>query len=122
MTAADEILLSGAETKGGRLQRACLDLLREHDGAGTIPTNGRFVFYELTQRGEAFVWAKQNKSGNGLFTGLGYWTRAKAELCLLATRGRPERRAKDVRQVILSPVQEHSRKPDEAARRIQRLV
>jgi hypothetical protein len=42
--------LSLPETKVGRLQRACLDLLREHDGAGTIPTNGRFVFYELTQR------------------------------------------------------------------------
>jgi hypothetical protein len=43
--------LSAPETKAGRLQRACLALLREHEGAGTIPTNGRFVFYELTQRG-----------------------------------------------------------------------
>jgi hypothetical protein len=43
--------LSKADTKAGRLQRACLDLLREHDRAGDIPTNGRFVFYELEQRG-----------------------------------------------------------------------
>jgi hypothetical protein len=47
----DDEGLSAPETKAGRLQRACLDLLREHEGAGTIPTNGRFVFYELTQRG-----------------------------------------------------------------------
>jgi hypothetical protein len=43
--------LSKADSKRGRLQRACLDLLREHDGAGDIPTNGRFVFYELEQHG-----------------------------------------------------------------------
>lgn len=29
------------------MQRACLDLLREHKRNGDIPTNGRFLFYEL---------------------------------------------------------------------------
>lgn len=43
--------LSSPETKTGRLQRACLDLLREHERNGDIPTNGRFLFYELEQRG-----------------------------------------------------------------------
>jgi hypothetical protein len=43
--------LSAPETKAGRLQRACLDLLREHHRNGDIPTNGRFLFYELEQRG-----------------------------------------------------------------------
>lgn len=56
------------------------------------------------------------------FTGLGFWTRANAELCLLATRGRPRRRAADVRRLIVSPRREHSRKPDEAYERIERLV
>ena len=37
----------------------------------------------------AFVWLKQNKSGKGWFFGLGFWTRGNAELCLLATRGKP---------------------------------
>jgi N6-adenosine-specific RNA methylase IME4 len=32
-----------------------------------------------------FVWLKQNPKGSGLFTGMGYWTRANSELCLLAT-------------------------------------
>jgi hypothetical protein len=44
--------LSALETKAGRLQRACLDLLRHHESDGAIPTNGRFVFYELEQIGK----------------------------------------------------------------------
>jgi hypothetical protein len=43
--------LSAPDTKHGRLQRACLELLREHERNGDIPTNGRFLFYELEQRG-----------------------------------------------------------------------
>ena len=52
----------------------------------------------------------------------GYWTRANAEICLLATRGHPKRAARDVKQVILSHVEEHSKKPDEARRRIEALM
>lgn len=43
--------LSAPDTKAGRLQRACLDLLHEHKRKGEIPINGRFLFYELEQRG-----------------------------------------------------------------------
>ena len=53
----------------------------------------------------AFVWIKQCRKSDGLFTGMGYWTRANAEICLLATRGRPKRAARDVKQVILSHVE-----------------
>ncbi len=70
----------------------------------------------------AFTWMKQNKSGDGLFIGNGYWTRANAEFCLLATRGAPMRLDAGVPQAILSPVREHSRKPDETHERIERLV
>jgi len=57
-----------------------------------------------------------------LHTGMGYYTRANAEYCLLGTRGKPlSRRHKGVHQVVLSPVQEHSRKPDEVANRIVQL-
>lgn len=69
-----------------------------------------------------FTWVKQNKSGEGLFWGMGYWTRANAEVCLLATKGKPERIAKDVHQVLLSPIMDHSRKPDEFHERIERLL
>ena len=34
----------------------------------------------------AFVWIKQCRKSDGLFTGMGYWTRANAEICLLATQ------------------------------------
>ena len=70
----------------------------------------------------AFTWVKQNRGGDGLFMGLGYWTRANAESCLLATRGSPSRLAKDVRQIVMAPVAELSRKPAEVRTRIERLV
>ncbi len=70
----------------------------------------------------AFVWVKLNRKSCGLFTGMGYWTRANAEICLLATRGHPKRQAKNVHQVIVSHVEEHSKKPDEARRRIEALL
>lgn len=56
------------------------------------------------------------------FAGLGYWTRANTEPCLLATRGKPKRLNADVRQGIIAPRREHSRKPDEIHGRIERLV
>ena len=54
--------------------------------------------------------------------GLGYWTRANSEVCLIATLGKPKRLNADVRQVIHAPLREHSRKPDETYDRIERLV
>ncbi|MGC8534898.1 MAG: MT-A70 family methyltransferase [Rhizomicrobium sp.] len=56
------------------------------------------------------------------FAGLGYWTRANTEPCLLATRGKTRRKVADVRQGIIAPRREHSRKPDEIHGRIERLV
>lgn len=64
----------------------------------------------------AFVWNKRGRLG------MGYWTRKQAEICLLATRGRPTRLGKGVRQVIEAPRREHSRKPDEVYTRIETLT
>jgi N6-adenosine-specific RNA methylase IME4 len=76
----------------------------------------------------AFVWLKTTRKakavgldGDGLHWGMGYYTRANAELCLIATRGSPLRLAEDVHQVIVAPVGEHSAKPEEARARIERL-
>jgi len=60
----------------------------------------------------AFVWLKLNKKSPTWFYGLGYWTRGNAEICLLAKRGKPKRRSAGVHQFIISPVEEHSKKPD----------
>ena len=70
----------------------------------------------------AFVWVKQNRRNDDLFTGMGYWTRANAEICILDTKGHPKRVDAGVRQVILSHIEEHSKKPDEARERIVRLM
>lgn len=70
----------------------------------------------------AFTWVKASKTGEAEHLGNGYWTRANPEMCLLATRGKPERLNADVRQLLVHPVMEHSRKPEEAANRIMRLV
>ncbi len=76
----------------------------------------------FTYKSVAFTWAKQNKRSPSFFVGLGYWTRANCEYCLLGTRGAPKRRARDVRQLIVAPRREHSRKPDETYERIERLL
>lgn len=68
-----------------------------------------------------FVWTKRNRDGSP-FAGMGYWTRANPELCLLGTRGRPQRVDKSVRRWIDAPRREHSRKPDLARARIERLM
>ncbi len=70
----------------------------------------------------AFTWVKLNKKGKGFFMGQGRWTRGNPELCLLATKGQPKKISKSVRQLVVSKVREHSRKPDEVRKRIIELV
>lgn len=52
---------------------------------------------------------------------MGGWTRANAEVCLLATRGRPKRLSASVHSVVDAPVRAHSQKPDEVRTRIVEL-
>ena len=80
----------------------------------------------------AFTWIKLKRSHNplqlritptiegDLHVGLGLTTRKNAEFVLLGRRGNARRLAKDVREIVMAPVREHSRKPDEVARRIER--
>jgi N6-adenosine-specific RNA methylase IME4 len=70
----------------------------------------------------AFCWVKLNPSGAGFHVGMGFTTRKNIELCLLGKRGRPRIRAHDVRELIVTPRREHSRKPDEQYALIERLV
>lgn len=75
----------------------------------------------------AFCWAKTTSRTDGSWApkwhaGLGFWSRANVEMCLLGVRGKPKRVAKDVRQLVIAPRREHSRKPDEIYPAIQRLV
>lgn len=69
-----------------------------------------------------FVWVKTNRRSGTPFLGMGHWTRANAEFCLLGVRGKPKRVDATVRSVVIAPVREHSRKPDEVRERIERLM
>jgi N6-adenosine-specific RNA methylase IME4 len=79
----------------------------------------------------AFVWIKTRKGCETiepddlaevqLSTGCGFTTRANAEFVLLAKRGSPPRLNNDVHQVVIAPRRAHSEKPEEVARRIERL-
>lgn len=53
---------------------------------------------------------------------MGYWTRKQVEPCFLFKKGSPPRLSKGVRQVIVEPRREHSRKPDAINHRIEQLV
>ncbi len=69
-----------------------------------------------------FNWVKQNKKSDSLFWGMGYYTRANAEICILATKGKTlPRISRRVHQVVLSHVEEHSKKPNEVRKRIVEL-
>lgn len=76
----------------------------------------------FTYKSVAFVWLKKNKKADSWFYGLGFWTRGNAEICLLATRGHPRRQAADIHQLIISPIEAHSKKPNEAREKIVDLM
>ena len=65
----------------------------------------------FTYKTVAFTWIKTNKNSMGYFIGMGRWTRANAELCLLATKGKPIRMDASVPQLVVSDVMDHSHKP-----------
>ena len=76
----------------------------------------------FTYKSVAFVWLKKNRKADSWFYGLGFWTRANAEVCLLATKGHPKRQAADIHQFIISPIEAHSKKPDETRDKIVALM
>ena len=90
-----------------------------------VPLRSVFLVEPLMQAwgfrfsGAAFSWVKQNRSGIGWFMGSGYGTRHNVEICWLGRHGSPKRISAGVRELIIAPVREHSRKPDEVYMRIE---
>lgn len=81
---------------------------------------------------DLFYWVKQklvHADQVDMFTGdipppkmsMGYYSRKQAEACWLFTRGSPRVHAHDVRQLIIAPPTQHSRKPPEQYDRLERL-
>ena len=76
----------------------------------------------FTYKTVAFTWVKKNKVADSWFWGMGYWTRANAEICLLATKGKPKSVSRSVHQVVDARIERHSKKPDEVRDRIVSLM
>lgn len=65
------------------------------------------------------AWAKQSKTGTKWAFGTGYLMRSAAEFWLVATCGHPQQLSRSFRNLIVAPVREHSRKPDEMYEQIE---
>jgi len=92
----------------------------------------------FTYKTLGFIWVKRSAQGNGWHTGLGYYTRANSEPCLLFTKGHPKRRDAGVSQLIINDdsvdclpgfeevltarLTAHSAKPDEFYHRVEKLL
>lgn len=79
----------------------------------------------FTYKTAAFVWVKKNQKSGTNFWGMGAYTRANAEACLIGvskqTKAKSMIKRHDIHQIIESPIEEHSKKPDEARKRIEEL-
>jgi N6-adenosine-specific RNA methylase IME4 len=60
----------------------------------------------------AGAWAKQSSTGAKWAFGTGYCYRSAAEFWLLGQIGKVKYRSHSIRNLIVAPVREHSRKPD----------
>jgi len=61
----------------------------------------------------AGAWAKQSSTGNHWAFGTGYCFRSAAEFFLFGVIGKPKSNSRSIRNLIVAPVREHSRKPDD---------
>ncbi|MDY0633182.1 MT-A70 family methyltransferase [Pasteurella multocida] len=70
-----------------------------------------------------FQWLKTNKKNKDtFFFGLGRWTRGNTECCLIAIKGKPSRISNKVSQLVVEPIQDHSKKPDVVREKIVELM
>lgn len=73
----------------------------------------------------AFAWQKLDKKNNPVCFMGAYTMKSGIESCLLATKGKDAHRMvkkKNIRALIQSQREEHSKKPDEARKRIEQLL
>lgn len=58
-----------------------------------------------------FTWIKKDSNGKN-FVGMGWYTRANAEVCLIAKKGKPKIINHGIKQIIETQIQSHSKKPN----------
>jgi N6-adenosine-specific RNA methylase IME4 len=66
-------------------------------------------------------WAKQSSTGEKWAIGPGYIYRVASEPWILGTIGKPRRISKAIRNLIVAPVREHSRKPEQMRDDLEKL-
>ncbi|EQA97304.1 hypothetical protein L286_23555 [Sphingobium sp. HDIP04] len=66
-------------------------------------------------------WAKQSPTGNAWAFGTGYIYRAASEFWIVGTIGNPRIKSRSIRNLIVAPRREHSRKPDQIYSDIEAL-
>ncbi len=69
----------------------------------------------------AFVWSKTTTNGKWV-SNIGRWTMGNVELCLLGTRGKPKRKEKNIKQLVVAKRTVHSKKPDIIRKKITDLM
>lgn len=69
----------------------------------------------------AFSWVKTTKDGTKPAFGVGYYTRNNVEVCLLGVKGNPLKQVGNMSSVVISPREEHSKKPDLVREKIVEL-
>ncbi|HET6606728.1 MAG TPA: MT-A70 family methyltransferase [Rhodopila sp.] len=69
----------------------------------------------------AGAWAKQSSTGSKWAFGTGYCYRSAAEIWLLGSIGTTKQKARNVRNLIVAPAREHSRKPEQMRADIERM-
>ena len=75
----------------------------------------------FTYKTIAFVWVKTSKKTGMPNCRLNSYTLSAVEVCILAMRGKLPKKSHKVKQVIMSPRERHSKKPDEIRNRIVEL-
>ena len=65
-----------------------------------------------------FSWIKTNKKNGKPFFGIGWYTKSNCDVCLIGVKGKPFKASNKVSSVLIEPLDGHSRKPDEARKRI----
>lgn len=69
-----------------------------------------------------FNWVKRNRVSDSWFFGLGHWTRANAEICLIGVKGNIKRKSNKVSQIVDTHIEQHSKKPSIVRERIVELI
>lgn len=67
------------------------------------------------------AWAKQSTTGRKWAFGTGYVLRGASEFFVIGKMGHPVERSKSIRNLIVAPVRDHSRKPDQIYSNIEAL-